>query len=236
MPAIPPELLNLITTGIGFIFTVFILSYLIGDNVLFRVAVYVFVGAAAGYVAAVASTEVLYPELIQPVLSGTVFADPALLIRVGVPLLGSLLLLFKIIPRLSSVGQLPMAYLVGVGAAVTIGGAILGTLLPQVSDTFNGLDLISASTTGVDTLVTFFNGAVVLLGVIGTLAYFHFGATQKPDGTVRRNPAINIMAWIGRVFIAVTFGVLFAGVYMAALTALIERMDSIRSFFLQLMQ
>jgi hypothetical protein len=53
---------------------------------------------------------------------------------------------------------------------------------------------------------------------------------------VRRNPLVNILAWIGRGFIAVTFGVLFAGVYMAALTALIERMDSIRTFFLQLMQ
>jgi heme/copper-type cytochrome/quinol oxidase subunit 2 len=75
---------------------------------------------------------------------------------------------------------------------------------------------------------------LVLLGVIGTLAYFHFGATQKPDGSVHRNPLVNILAWVGRVFIAVTFGVLFAGVYMAALTALIERMDSMRSFFIQL--
>jgi hypothetical protein len=230
---IPPGFFDLITAAVSFIITLFILSYLFGDNILFRLAVYIFVGAAAGYVAAVAWNEVLYPDLVQPALSRAAFADGAQITSFVVPLLGSLLLLFKLSPRLSHLGQLPMAYLVGVGAAVTIGGAVLGTLLPQASATFNGFDLSSAGTGG-DTLFKFFNGLVVLLGVIGTLAYFHFGATQKADGAVRRNPLINILAWVGRIFIAITFGVLFAGVYMAALTALLERMDSVRSFFIQL--
>ncbi len=72
----------------------------------------------------------------------------------------------------------------------------------------------------------------VLLGVIGTLVYFHFGARQQADGTAKRNILVNILAWIGRIYIAITFGVLFAGVYMAALTALIERMDALRSYIL----
>ena len=232
----PPGLLDLITAGASFLITVFILSYLFGDNILFRLAIYIFVGAATGYVAAVACTEVLYPALVQPFFSGVAFADAAQAIGIGFPLLGSFLLLFKVFPRLSHFGQLPMAYLVGVGAAVTVGGAVLGTLLPQVNATFDGFDLVSADVSGADAAFMFLNGVVVLLGVIGTLAYFHFGATQKPDGSIRRNPLVNILGWIGRVFIAVTFGVLFAGVYMAALTALIERMDSIRTFFIQLMQ
>lgn len=226
---------GLISAAVSFIFTILILSYLIGDNPLFRMAVYVFVGAAAGYVAAVAWNQVIQPALIQPFFTGSVFAGPVQAIAVAVPLLGSLLLLFKISPRLSHLGQIPMAYLVGVGAAVAIGGAVLGTLLPQVSATFNGFDLFSAGLSGPDTAFMFFNGVVVLLGVISTLAYFHFGATQKADGTVQRNPLLNVLSWIGRVYIAITFGVVFAGVYMAALTALIERMDSIRIFFIQLL-
>lgn len=225
---------ELITAAISFIFTIFILSYLIGDNPLFRAAIYIFVGAAAGYVAAIAWHEVLFPAFVQPFLSASVLTDPQQMIAVAVPLLGSLLLLFNLSPRLSVLGQLPMAYLVGVGAAVTVGGAILGTLIPQISATFDGFDLISANTSGADTAFLFLNGVVVLLGVIGTLAYFQFGATQAADGAVHRNPVVNVVAWIGRVYIAITFGVLFAGVYMAALTALIERMDSIRNFFLQL--
>lgn len=233
---IPEGLLDLITAAASFLMTLFILSYLFGDNFLFRLAIYVFVGAAAGYVAAVALTDVLYPALVGPFLSGSIFADPYRAIGAGIPLLGSLLLLFKISPRTSFLGQLPMAYLAGVGAAVAIGGAVLGTLLPQVGATMDNFDIALAVTRDNDPTLTVVQGIAIMIGVIGVMAYFHFGASQKPDGSVRRNPLVNILAWIGRGFIAVTFGVLFAGVYMAALTALIERMDSIRTFFLQLMQ
>jgi hypothetical protein len=184
----------------------------------------------------VALTDVLYPALVGPFLSGSIFADPYRAIGAGIPLLGSLLLLFKISPRTSFLGQLPMAYLAGVGAAVAIGGAVLGTLLPQVGATMDNFDIALAVTRDNDPTLTVVQGIAIMIGVIGVMAYFHFGASQKPDGSVRRNPLVNILAWIGRGFIAVTFGVLFAGVYMAALTALIERMDSIRTFFLQLMQ
>jgi len=219
---------DLITAGISFIVTVLILSYLFGDNPLFRAAVYIFVGAAAGYVAAIAWNEVINPALVQPIISGNVFEGPWQAIVVAIPLLGSLLLFFKGIPRLSFLGQFPMAYLVGVGAAVTIGGAVLGTLLPQTTATFDNFDMSSPNAA-----FSFVNGIFLLLGVIGTLVYFHFGATQKADGSVQRNVLVNIAAWVGRVYIAITFGVLFAGVYVAALTALIERMDSMRNFFFQ---
>jgi hypothetical protein len=233
MPTIPPDL---ITAGISFIITVLILSYLIGDNPLFRATVYVFVGVAAGYVAAVAVNEIILPLLIQPIVSGSAFANPILAASLVIPLLGSVLLLFKVSPRLSHLGQLPMAYLVGVGAAVAIGGAVLGTLLPQIIATFNGFDIGLAVERNTNAAFMILNGAVVLVGVIGTLVYFHYGASEKADGTIRRSVSINVLSWIGRVYIAVTFGVLFAGVYMAALTVLIDRMDSIRGFFVQLMQ
>ncbi len=227
---------ELVSAGISFIMTILILSYLFGDNPLFRAAIYIFVGAAAGYVAAVAWNEVINPVLVQPVLSGAVFADPIQAALLVIPLLGSGLLLFKVSTRLSHLGQLPMAYLVGVGAAVTIGGVVLGTLLPQIYATFDGFDVRLAVSQNIDPFIMLLRGTSVLAGVIGTLAYFHFGASQKADGSVRRNPLVNILTWLGRIYIAITFGVLFAGVYMAALTALVERMDSIRSFFLRLVQ
>jgi len=227
---------DLISAGISFIVTVLILSYLIGDNPLFRATVYVFIGVAAGYVAAVAVNEIILPLLIQPIISGSIFTNPGLAISLVVALLGSILLLFKLSPRFSHIGQLPMAYLVGVGAAVTIGGAVLGTLLPQVSATMDGFDVRLAVQRNTNPTLMILNGAFVLVGVIGTLAYFQFGASKKDDGSVHRNLPVNILSWVGRVYIAITFGVLFAGVYMAALTALIGRMDAIRSFITQLMQ
>ena len=66
---------EMLTAFVSFVITILILSYLIGDNPLFRAAVYIFVGVSAGYVAAVAWNQVLLPQVIQPVLLGTAFSS-----------------------------------------------------------------------------------------------------------------------------------------------------------------
>jgi len=223
---------ELLSAAVSFIVTILILSYLFGDNPLFRATIYVFIGVSAGYVAAVAWRQVILPQLLQPILSGRVFSNALQAALLFVPLVGSGLLLAKGSPRLSGLGLLPMAFLVGVGAAVAIGGAVMGTLLPQLNATFGGFDVGTAVARNINPFFMILNGAMILIGVIGTLAYFHFGARQKADGSVKRNFLIEILTWIGRVYIAITFGVLFAGVYMAALTALIGRVDSLRSFII----
>jgi hypothetical protein len=83
-------------------------------------------------------------------------------------------------------------------------------------------------------VATLLQGVVMLAGTVFTLGYFQFTAGRAPDGTPRRNVLFEGIAWVGRIFIAVTFGVLFAGVYMAALTAMIERLSSIINFIRQL--
>lgn len=231
--AFSPDLLSAI---VSFTITVLILSYLVGDNPLFRAAIYIFVGVSAGYVTAVAWNQVIVPLLIRPILTGEVFSNFWQALLLVFPLIGSALLLNKVSPRLSGLGQMPVAYLVGVGAAVTIGGAILGTLLPQINATFNNFDIGLAVARGINPAFMMLNGALILLGVVGTLAYFHFGARQNEDDSVGRNFLVKIFTWVGRIYIAITFGVLFAGVYLTALTALIERIDSIRSYILVIMQ
>jgi hypothetical protein len=67
--------------------------------------------------------------------------------------------------------------------------------------------------------------------VIATLVYFHFGARAAPDGTVRRYQAIEMVAFAGSIFVAIALGALFAGVYAASLTALVERLHFLGSFF-----
>ncbi len=67
----------------------------------------------------------------------------------------------------------------------------------------------------------------MLVGTVLTLAAFHFSAGRTADGTPKRPAIIEGIAWFGRIFVAITLGALFAGVYMAALTAMIERLSSI---------
>ena len=66
-------------------------------------------------------------------------------------------------------------------------------------------------------------GLVILVGAVGTLMYFQFGANTRPDRPPRRAPVVEGLALIGQVFIGITLGALFAGVYAAAITALVER-------------
>jgi len=218
--------LDLITGILSFTITLMILSYLIGDNPLFRIAIYLFTGVSAGYIAAVTCWQVLWPKLIVPLLYG----DKIRQALAGVSLLGVGLILMKILPRLSKIGSPSMAYIVGVSAAVAIGGALTGTLFPQIAATINAFDLRSAAAHNIGFLEVVFNGSFILVGVVTSLAYFHFGAHTNQDGSVRRFVLFEFLAWFGRIFIAITLGVIFAGVYAAALTAFIERMSSIINF------
>jgi hypothetical protein len=151
------------------------------------------------------------------------------LILLIIPLILSFSLLAKLSPRISWLGNFAMAVLVGVGAAATVGGALIGTLLPQAQAAMNAFDLSSAGS-GSSAFVRLFEGGVMLTGTVLTLASFHFTAGRAADGTPKRNPIFEGTAWFGRIFIAITLGVLFAGVYMAALTAMIERLSSIINF------
>ncbi len=217
---------GLIAGFVAFLFTLFIFSYLISDNPLFRIAVYIFVGVSAGYVASVAWRQVIWPDLFFPLMTGT-FAQKALL---TIPLILSALLLTRVSPRLTQLGMPTMALLVGVSAAVAVGGAVTGTLLPQVGATINMFDARSV-TSGAQLAEMIFNGAWILAGVTTTLVYFHFGARITSDGSVRRFGLIELVAFIGSIFLAITLGVLFAGVYSAALTALIDRFHFFGTLF-----
>lgn len=206
--------IEVISAVIGFLLTLMVFSYLIGDNPMFRIAVYLFIGVASGYAAVVVWHNVLVPKLFDQ-LAGS----PTQLALTAVPLILSVSLLAKLSPRISWLGNFAMALLVGVGAATALGGALVGTLIPQAEA---AMDAVSAST-----VFGVIEGLVMLAGTILTLAYFQFGANRAADGAVKRNAIVELLAWAGRIFIAVTFGVLFAGVYMTALTAMIERLSSV---------
>jgi len=211
--------IELISAIIGFILTWMVFSYLIGDNALFRVAIYIFIGVSSGYAAAAICYYVLLPKLQLLPLN-----NPTQLIVGGIPFVLGFTVFAKISPRTSGLGSFAMALLVGVGAATALSGAVIGTLVPQARAAMDALDVRSS---GGNAFLNLVEGLVMLAGTALTLAYFQFSAQRAPDGSVRRNVILEILAWGGRVFIAITFGVLFAGVYMAALTAMIERLSSI---------
>jgi hypothetical protein len=170
----------------------------------------------------VAWWQVLWPDLIVPMVGGAPVQRALLL----VPLVLTGLLLMKGWPSLSRLGMPAMGLLVGAGAAVALAGAVNGTIVPQVNATVGGFS--PAKFTSFEAPI---DALVILAGVISTLVYFHFGARPSADGTLRRFRVIDVIGFVGSIFIAITLGVLFAGIYSAALTALIERLHFLGTFF-----
>ncbi len=218
---------DLIWTLASLVLTIMIFSYLLGDNLLFRIATYLFVGAAAGYMAALLVYQVFLPRLVWPAMTGEG-------LQVVVPAILSLLLFAKLFPRLSRLDNISMGYVVGVAAAVIIGGAVLGTLFGQGQATINLFALRAPYASPEGPVVQLAGGLFILAGTICTLAYFNFGAVARPNQPPHRNPMIELLARIGQVFIAITLGALFAGIFAASITALIERLDFIKTAILRL--
>lgn len=212
---------DLIWTIVGFTLTVLVFSYLAGDNLLFRFVIYAFVGMSAAYVALIVVTQVLWPQIALAIINGS----PKNQVVGLAGLLLSILLCGKLVPRLAKLGNIPMGFLAGVGAAVAIGGGIIGTVIPQVLSSVDITWLTSARGSALGSWSPFFNGIVTLIGTITTLVFFHYGAKREKNQKIQRGIFIETLSWIGKIFIAITLGVIFSGVFIAAMTALVERIS-----------
>ena len=197
----------------GFVFTLMIFSYLLGDFILFRVAyrlaIYVFVGLSAGFV-----TLTTVESVLLPWVRGTITAPGADVVSLAVglvPFLLGLLLLLKASPRIGRLGNLAIAFIIGVGTAVALVGAISGTLIPLANAT--------GSRVALDPL----NGFLIFIGVASTLAYFQYLARRRPDGRVTRGLLGSVLNATGRVFIIITLGALYSGAILSSLTIFSER-------------
>jgi hypothetical protein len=239
-----PVLLETLGTLLAAVLTVMVLSYVLGDNALFRVATYLFVGVASGYAAAVAWQEVLQPRLVAPFLQMDFaqFGAGSFLAGVLVPIGLVALLGLRLVPGAGRLGGLPVALLIGVGAAAVVGGAITGTLVPQTMAAMETLNPFAvAPQTGEAGVERMVNVLLVLVGTVGTLAYFGFGVRKGEEHSPRygwrrvRTPLGSVhVPWpvfpfLGEVFIFIAFGVMFAGALSASLLYLTERLQFLAS-------
>ena len=211
---------DFIGTLIGLVLTLLVFSYLIGDNQLFRITLHLFIGVSAGFAATVVIYNIIFPRMFVPLIAGQ--GSEQILALIPIILAG--LLITKISPRFAFLGKLPMAYIVGVSAAAAIGGAVLGTLIPQTLASMNLLDVQANQAFDADMGLRLINGVIILIGTVATLAYFQFSNLSKLSEKTQLQTWIEGLGQIGQIFVAITFGFLFAGVFSAALTALIGRL------------
>ncbi|MFW5713524.1 MAG: hypothetical protein ACOCYU_02515 [Brevefilum sp.] len=214
---------------VGFLLTVMILSYLIGDNFFFRLASSLFIGVTAGYLAVLVINDILGPYIWMPLVGGS-WAER---LWIAVPLILIALLGLSQLPRFSRLGTLPLAFLAGLVAALTIGGAVFGTIIPQADAIVNSFDLARWRVDDRRSWIQGVDAVIMLIGTLTTLSYFHFGR-RKPhhpqEETNQRPKALESLSAVGQVFIGVTLGAVFAGVFSSALLALINQMAFVGQF------
>jgi hypothetical protein len=209
----PDALPTLIGGLIAVVLTLLVFSRLIGDNPAFRAVQYLFVGVSLGYAFVVIYHQVLRPHTLALLRE---LNDPAALWLRIVPWLLGLLLLARLTRRqtISWLANIPLALLFGVGTALAVGGALVGTLVPQLLDTARpvGGDPVQAV------------GAVLLvLGVVLTLCYFYFTVPRDTAG----GRVVAFGALVGRWLLMVAFGFFLAGALLTYLTALNARLEFI---------
>jgi hypothetical protein len=126
-----------------------------------------------------------------------------------------------------------LAFLLGVGTALAVGGALLGTLLPQVSTMVN---LSMNPNHYPDTenevgLVLWLNNIIIVLGTIGTFFYFTFAVRAEGFLGGLRESFVRFWAGMGRLVIIFTLGALFANTVSSRVALLISRLQFLASFF-----
>ncbi len=217
-------LLDTAGMAVAAILTLFVFSYLLGDNVLYRLAEHIFVGLAVGYAVVVVFHNVLAAKLLTPAAEAFGQKEWSQLLLSLVPLVLGLLLLTKPSRALSWLGSISVALLLGVGAALAISGALLGTLLPQIDATADVMRLGPG--------LGLFSGLVILAGTTGVLLHFHFGAGREGRMARLRDRLVQIWGGLGRWFILIAFGAIFATTFMSRLSLLVGRiqflLDSVR--------
>lgn len=202
----------------GFALMLMVYSYIIADTILYRLAVYVFVGMTAGYVSIVTVESVLLPWFRITLGSGDE-------VKVGLGFLPVLLVSLLLLknahwPWLARMGNLGLAVVVGVGAAVALVGALTGTVLPFTESTINqgeNSDRLEA--------------VIILIGVVSSLIYFTYIARRLPTGEVRRIGPVRAVSAVGQGFIVVTLGALYGAAILTTLTIFSERISVVLGQF-----
>jgi hypothetical protein len=188
---------------VGFVLTLFILSFIIRDNPLYRLAVHILVGVSAAY-----ALVIVIQELFIPVFGEIIDnpSEPTNLLWI-VPLILSLLLLVRTISRVSWMGNGAMAVLIAVGAAVGLVGAITGTLLPLIMADYGGD----------------FASIVVAILTVCALLYFRMTGRLNEENEVVLPFWYRSVGTVGRVVVTVALAGIFAGVLSTSLVLLVDR-------------
>jgi hypothetical protein len=183
--------------------TIALFSFLYKDNPVYRLVEHVFAGLSAGYYIGLIWKSVVIQQLWDPMTQEGQW-------WLFIPGLLGCLMFARLVPRISWVSRLALAFVMGNTAGVFLISQLHGLVLPQMQSTMTPS---LSPEGGINLLLT----AVVVVGVISTLIYFYFSKahTGVLGGTAK----------VGIWFIMVAFGAHFGYTVMGRISLLIGRVQ-----------
>ena len=204
---------DMIGTWLLVLMTLCILSYLFGDNPFYKIAEHVFVGVSAGYVFALTWWDQIWPNLFGRLFPGYVDAGFDFSPIYIIPLILGIFMLFRLIPSLSWLARIAIAYIVGMAAGLKFYVYINSNILMQIQN--SGIDFTKSSW-------DIFNHILILFGVISALVYFFFSKEHKG--------AVGTLSKIGVYFLMIKFGASFGFAVMGRVSLLIGRFEDLINY------
>ena len=209
----------------GLVLSLMVFSYLLGDTLLFGIAMYTLVGVTAGFTFLVLLQKVILPMAINPL---NAFPQTTALLAL-VPLLLSVLLIWLLFRKNSRVSGIPLGFLGGVVAAALIIGVTRGTLVPQLLSIVNAFDPNKMTSGGLPNWTGIFEAFMMLAGVLAVLFVFHHRKIKKQEDDFNHS-WLDGVGGFGQVFIGITFGAVFVGLFSTSLVALIAYIQYLVDF------
>lgn len=217
--------LDLLLMFAGVVLSLMVFSYLLEDKLFFGISMYLLVGVTTGYAAVVLLKRVLLPMLVMPLMD--LPTVPGLLALV--PLILSLLLILSLFKKSSKIAALPLNIITGILVAIAIFGIARGTLAPQLLSIVDAFDPKLIVKGNMPNWLALFEAFMMFLGVISVLFFFHHRNKRKKIYESPQ-PWMDGIRVVGQMFIGITFGAIFVGLFSTGLTALIASLERIVYF------
>jgi hypothetical protein len=189
-------------TWLAALLTLAIFSFLYKDNPLYRMAEHIFLGVANGYAIAIYFNNSIRPNLIDQLAAGNLLYL--------VPLALGLMYFTRFVPKVSWLVRLPIGFMIGWGAGISIPAYLQAYIIKQLQGTVVTPSSFHSLTQGIWQVV-------VMIGVIATLIYFFFSTEHK--GVLKG------ASKLGVIFIMIGFGASFGYTVMARVSLLIGRIQ-----------
>lgn len=190
--------------------TLSIFSYLYGDNIFYKSAEHIFVGISAGYIFAITFWDQIYPNLLGRLFPSYIDAGYEFEISYIIPFILGIFMVLRLVPSLSWLARISIAYIVGMAAGLKFYVFINSNILIQIKSS-----AINLNASNLDII----NQVIILIGVLSGLVYFFFSKEHK--GTIGK------ISKLGIYFLMIKFGASFGFAVMGRISLLIGRFEEL---------